>query len=160
MTKLREESGQLPKTSDHQTKFVDPQKFDFFIPSYPLLLISLTPILPVVSYQIFLCPTVLSSSIEVQFSPFQFLCLLVMMNDFFNHVVFIVISRLIELLFKNTIIVPKHLHLVKHDQQLQPIMQTAYFERQLVKTLKKMDVWYQIQLNPTITVPLVMEICL
>ena len=42
MTKLCKESGKLPKTSDHQTKFVDPQKFDFFIPSYPLLSIRLS----------------------------------------------------------------------------------------------------------------------
>ena len=37
--KLHGESGYLPKTPDHQTKYVTPQFSQFFIPSYPLLFI-------------------------------------------------------------------------------------------------------------------------
>ena len=37
MMKLRGESGYLPKTPDHQTKYVTPQFSQFFIPSYPLV---------------------------------------------------------------------------------------------------------------------------
>ena len=46
MTKLCGESGKLPKTSDHQPKFVDPQKFDFFIPSYPLTKCTFSSLIP------------------------------------------------------------------------------------------------------------------
>ena len=35
--KLRGELGYLPKTPDHQTKYVTPQFSQFFIPSYPLV---------------------------------------------------------------------------------------------------------------------------